>query len=141
LQVPLDHLSILTWAETTAAAGYTSDEGHKVGVAHPQLSPRIIIYDGDIASYTPNRLWLSSGMRAVDHAIEMLYNPRAAETPHRLLSLSTCHELFRLLPQSKADPENKDIRQRLQIVAFGTLFSISYGGGLGLSHSMGTPAS
>jgi 3-oxoacid CoA-transferase len=76
-------------------------------------------------------------MRAVDHAIEMLYNPRATETPHRLLSLSACHELFTLLPQSKADPENKDIRQRLQIVSFGTLFSISYGGGLGLSHSMG----
>lgn len=129
--------SILRWVETTAAAGYTSEQGHKVGVAHPQLSPRIIVYDGDVAAYTPLRLWLSSGIRAVDHAIETLYNPRAAETPHRLLSLAACHELFNLLPQSKAEPDNTDIRQHLQIVAFGTLFSMPYGGALGLSHSMG----
>jgi len=87
--------------------------------------------------YTPLRLWLSSGMRALDHAIEMLYNPLTSETPHRLLSLSVTHELFRLLPQSKEDPENADLRQRLQVAAFGSLFSISFRGGLGLSHSMG----
>jgi 3-oxoacid CoA-transferase len=90
-----------------------------------------------MAQYTPLRLWLSSGMRALDHAIEMLYNPGAAETPHKLLSLATTHELFTLLPKSKADPENTDLRQRLQIVAFGSLFSISYRGGLGLSHAIG----
>jgi 3-oxoacid CoA-transferase len=76
-------------------------------------------------------------MRALDHAIELLYNPRASETPHKLLSLATVHELFKLLPQNKNDPDNIDIRQKLQIVAFGSLFSISFKGGLGLSHSMG----
>ena len=77
-------------------------------------------------------------MRALDHAIELLYNPKSSETPHRMLSLSTTHELFHLLPKSKANPEDADIRQRLQVVAFGTLFSTALGGGLGLSHSMGT---
>jgi alcohol dehydrogenase class IV len=118
-------------------AGYTSDSGHKVAVGEVNLAPRIIVYDGNVAQYTPLRLWLSSGMRALDHAIEMLYNPCAAETPHKLLSLATCHELFILLSQSKADPENTDIRQRLQIVAFGSLFSISFRGAIGLSHTMG----
>jgi 3-oxoacid CoA-transferase len=97
----------------------------------------MIIYDGDIAMYTPLRLWLSSGMRAVDHAVEMLYHPYASETPHRMLSLSVTHELFNLLPKSKAEPDNADLRQKLQITAFGSLFSIMFGGGLGLSHSMG----
>jgi len=78
-------------------------------------------------------------MRALDHAIEMLYHPGSSETPHRMLSLSTTHELFHLLPESKANPEDVDLRQRLQVVAFGTLFSTSFGGGLGLSHSMGNP--
>ena len=127
--------------ETTQFAGYTSESGHKIGVVHPNLSPRMIVYDGNVAQYTPLRLWLSSGMRALDHAIEMLYNPGASETPHKLLSLATAHELFTLLPKSKADPQNIDLRQRLQIVAFGSLFSISFRGGLGLSHAMGTSLS
>lgn len=97
----------------------------------------MIIYDGDVAMYTPLRLWLSSGMRALDHAIEMLYHPLASETPHKLLALSVTHELFNLLPKSQADPDNADLRQKLQITAFGSLFSIIFRGGLGLSHSMG----
>jgi alcohol dehydrogenase class IV len=120
-------------------AGYTSEQGHKVGVSHPNLCPKIIIYDGDIAMYTPPRLWLSSGMRAIDHAIEMLYHPMAPETPNKLLSLSVVAELCKLLPQSKREPENVEVRQRLQIVALGSLFSILAKGGLGLSHSMGIP--
>lgn len=106
-------------------------------MAHISLCPRIIIYDGDVGSYTPLRLWLSSGIRAIDHAIEALYNPRTAETPHKLLSLAAVHELFKLLPKSKADPENADLRQQLQLAAFGSMFSFSFKGGLGLSHSMG----
>jgi 3-oxoacid CoA-transferase len=100
----------------------------------------MLIYDGDIALYTPLTLWLSSGMRAMDHAIEMLYNPRACEVPQRLLSLATIHELRELLPKSKADPSNADLRQRLLVVAFGTLFSVTFKGGMGLSHALGTLA-
>jgi 3-oxoacid CoA-transferase len=77
-------------------------------------------------------------MRAVDHAIEMLYNPAASETPHKLIGSAAAHELFTLLPQSKASPEDADIRQKLQLAAFGSLFSFRVRGGLGLSHSMGT---
>ena len=96
----------------------------------------MIIYDGDIALHTPPRLWLASGMRALDHAIEILYNPSAAETPHKLLALAATRELFCLLPQSKANPDNADIRQKLQLAAFGTLFSLLFKGGQ-LSHSIG----
>jgi 3-oxoacid CoA-transferase len=118
-------------------AGYTNDLGHKVSVAHPALHPRMIVYDGNLASHTPLRLWLSSGMRAIDHAIEILYNPTASETPHKLLSLASTHELFTLLPESKEDPDNAELRQKLQLAAFGSLFSFLVKGGLGLSHSMG----
>ena len=76
-------------------------------------------------------------MRALDHAIEGLYNPWTAEMPHKLLSLAAAHELFTLLPKSKVDPDNAELRQRLQLVAFGSLFSLSFKGSLGLSHSMG----
>jgi 3-oxoacid CoA-transferase len=76
-------------------------------------------------------------MRALDHAIEMLYHPGASETPQKLLSLASTHELFILLPKCKENPSDADLRQRLQIVAFGTLFSISFRGGFGLSHAMG----
>ena len=39
--------------------------------------------------------------------------------------------------KSKAEPKNTDLLQKLQIVAFASLFSISFGGSLGLSHVMG----
>lgn len=39
---------------------------------HPQLCADTVIYDPELARLTPNDLWISTGMRAVDHAIETI---------------------------------------------------------------------
>jgi len=34
------------------------------------LTTQYIIYDPELSLLTPERLWLSTGVRAVDHAVE-----------------------------------------------------------------------
>ncbi|PWN35674.1 Dehydroquinate synthase-like protein [Meira miltonrushii] len=126
----------LSVAETTQNAGYTSEEGNKTGASHPAIVPRVIIYDAALTLATPERLWLSSGMRAVDHAIELLYRPGDSGI---LLStaLGSIRELFYLLPATKKQPENLEIRQKLQLACFQSLWPEGRKGALGLSHGLG----
>ncbi|CAG1971028.1 unnamed protein product [Fusarium graminearum] len=44
-------------------------------------APDLILMDPWIARTAPERLWLSSGIRAVDHCIETLCNPECAKHP------------------------------------------------------------
>lgn len=126
----------LSVAETTQNAGFKSDEGHKIGVTSRNLTPRVIIYDAEVTLDTPERLWLSTGIRALDHAVEFLYRPDT----HPLLKpsvQSSIRELFTLLPLSKKNPKDLDLRQRLQLACFNSLWPESRVGNLGLSHGLG----
>lgn len=71
----------------------------------------------------------------MDHAIEYLYRP---DTHPVLLPLvlNAIRDLFTLLPLSKKDPKDVDVRQRLQISAFGSLWPEARKGALGLSHGL-----
>ena len=67
----LHHITIpttLSAAECTFIAGFTTEEGVKNMVKDHALVPKIIVYDADyIVGYSPVHLYLSTGMRAVDH--------------------------------------------------------------------------
>jgi alcohol dehydrogenase class IV len=115
-----------------------SDKGVKVGVAAPQLVPEVIIYDSKFALETPHELWLSTGIRALDHAVELMYNPDSSEIA-RLMTLQAASNLFIFLPRYKEDPKDENTITQLQLAAFASLGFVGYGikGGLGLSHSLG----
>ncbi|KIS67858.1 uncharacterized protein UMAG_03914 [Mycosarcoma maydis] len=126
----------LSVAETTQNAGFKSDQGHKIGVSSKNLVPRAVIYDAELTLDTPERLWLSTGIRALDHAIEYLYRPDT----HPLLRpsvQSAIRHLFTYLPLCKADPQNVDVRQKLQLSSFNSLWPEARTGALGLSHGLG----
>ncbi|KAL3426723.1 maleylacetate [Phlyctema vagabunda] len=127
----------LSVAETTMNAGYTNDEGHKVAVSHAEVVPKVVVYDGDVALHTPIKLWTSTGLRAVDHAVELMYHPLASEVPTKRMALIALNDLFRFLPLSKDKPDDPDIRQALLLAAYSSLFPFLYTGGVGLSHSIG----
>lgn len=76
-------------------------------------------------------------IRALDHAIELLYHPLASEIPTKRLALEAIRDLFAYLPLSKSDPTNADVRQKLFLAAYASLFPFLYTGGVGLSHSIG----
>jgi alcohol dehydrogenase class IV len=91
-------------------AGYTSDQGHKVGVNHPDNVPRAIIYDAEITLHTPNNLWVSSGVRALDHSLENLYR-EGTPGPSRVLCREALGRLFLGLRQSHANAQDVEARQ------------------------------
>ncbi|EFR00066.1 alcohol dehydrogenase IV [Nannizzia gypsea CBS 118893] len=127
----------LSVAENTLGAGYTNHEGLKVGIFHPEMAPKAIIYDAEITLHTPARLWLSSAVRAIDHAVELQYHPQAAEVPTKRLCRTAIREIFSLLPLCKKDPENPKIRQELQIAAYSALPPFYFTAAIGLSHTIG----
>ncbi|RAR00428.1 dehydroquinate synthase-like protein [Stemphylium lycopersici] len=138
----LYHIAIpttLSASECTLMAGYTQADGVKTGVRAPELVPSVVIYDSKFALHTPERLWMSTGLRAMDHAIELLYHPTATEMPARWLTLQSAATLFDALPRYKKDSKDEDVITKLQLAAFASLGFLGYNvkGGLGLSHALG----
>ena len=138
----LYHITIpttLSVAECTHFAGYTDKSGIKTLVVDPALAPQVILYDAKFGAHTPPSLWLSTAIRALDHAVELMYHPYATEAPTKTLALAAIQGLFEYLPKAKEDPENEDYITRLQLASFNSLYPVGQNvkGGLGLSHSIG----
>lgn len=111
------------------------------------------MYDGELALHTPLHLWTSTGVRiplhtkvivltrtkirSLDHAVELMYHPLACEIPTKRMCLEAIKDLFTYLPQSKASPGDAEVRTRLFLACYSSLFPFLYTGGVGLSHSIG----
>ncbi|KAI9732706.1 MAG: hypothetical protein M1818_007440 [Claussenomyces sp. TS43310] len=138
----LFHIAIpttLSAAECSFLAGYTGADGIKTGVRDPKIGASVIIYDAQFGLETPPKLWLSTALRGLDHAVELMYNPTATEAPSRPLILSAIQTFFEYLPQYKADPKNEDVITKCQLAAFTSLYPMGLNivSGIGLSHSLG----
>lgn len=53
------------------------------------------------------------------------------------MCLEAIKDLFAYLPQSQAVPENAEVRTKLFLACYSSLFPFLYTGGVGLSHSIG----
>ncbi|KAF8161165.1 alcohol dehydrogenase IV [Crassisporium funariophilum] len=128
----------LSAAEYSIGAGFTNEDGQKVAVSSQELAPAGIILDAELTLATPERLWLSTGIRALDHAVENLYRP-LVPYPVKVLCYSAIADLFKYLPESKANPTDVNIRQKLQIASWMSLWPMKQEkySALGLSHALG----
>ncbi|KAJ3016979.1 hypothetical protein HKX48_003772 [Thoreauomyces humboldtii] len=137
------HVSIpttLSAAECAASAGYTQADGTKTAIKDPRCLPAFVFYDPIFALHTPPDLFASTGIRALDHAVELQYHPNATWIPCQLVAQSAAKELFDLLPKYKKDPKDTAVIIRLFLAAFASYAFL--GGntgsqGLGLSHALG----
>ena len=135
---PLRHLAVpttLSGAELSAGAGMTDAAGNKVGLRDPRGLPDRVVYDGELALATPTWLWLSTGIRAVDHGVEGFL--AGGEHPlNDVLAAEGLRRLFDSLPEAKERPAEGSIRTRNQL---GAWFSFTLPGPTagGLSHVMG----
>ena len=70
----------LSAGEFTPIAGST-DETRRIKMIHadPRIVPRVVILDPEVSAHTPRVLWASSGIKALDHAIEVIL----ARSPQR----------------------------------------------------------
>ena len=126
----------LSAAEWAHRVGVTDEEaGLKGGFADSQAVPMVVILDPETTVFTPEKLWLSTGIRALDHAVEgFLYGG-----PHPITDvtgLEGARKLMDLLPRSKKDPEDLNIRAELQIAAWLSYFA-PLNTPMGLSHELG----
>ncbi|KAK7061312.1 alcohol dehydrogenase IV [Favolaschia claudopus] len=128
----------LSAAEYSIGAGYTNESGEKVAVSHQLLAPAGVILDAELVLPTPTRLWISTGIRALDHSIESLYRPLVSH-PAKILCYAAMTDLFKYLPLSKAEPDNVEARQKLLIAAWMSLWPTKWEqySALGLSHTLG----
>jgi len=135
----LPHLAVpttLSVAELSGSAGFSAESSReKVGVAARELRPAAVFYDGALAVDTPMELWLSTGIRAVDHAVETIF----ADGEHPLPDATAAESLRRMpkaLLAAKADPRNAEARSEGQIAAW-LSYLLPGPAARGLSHTLG----
>ena len=126
----------LSGAEWAHLVGVTDEAaGRKSGFTDPKTVPPVVILDAEATLYTPEKLWLSTGIRALDHAIEGFL----AQGDHPIedvLGLEAARRLTEHLPRSKETPEDVGIRHELQLAAWMAYFG-PYNTPMGLSHGLG----
>jgi alcohol dehydrogenase class IV len=126
----------LSAAEFSHLAGVTDEQRQaKVGLADTHIAPRIVILDAGLTLATPMRLWLSSGIRALDHAVETLY-ASGVHPINDVLALEAIRRLFAGLPRSQQRPDDLDTRTELQLAAWMSFFG-EVNTPMGLSHNLG----
>jgi maleylacetate reductase len=134
----LPHIAIpttLSVAELAAGAGYTNDAGNKAGVRDPRLMVEAVIYDAELTLATPMELWLSTGIRALDHAVEGFL--ASGEHPYSdVMALEAIRRLFDSLPRARAAPRDLEVRTENQLAAWFS-FTLPGASASGLSHTMG----
>jgi maleylacetate reductase len=127
----------LSAAEFTPFAGVTDVTRHaKEGFAHPAMIPRAVVLDPAVTLQTPEGLWFSTGIKAVDHAVEQLCNPTRQPFADGLAE-QALKRLARVLPASKADFGDVELRLDCQIGAWLAMAGAVTGRGLGASHAIG----
>ncbi len=126
----------LSGAEWAHRVGVTDEASRrKGGFADPRAIPPIVILDPEATLFTPEKLWLSTGIRALDHAVEgFLYGGEHPITD--VTGLEGARRLVRYLPRSKEEPEHVDLRLELQLAAWLAYFG-PFNTPMGLSHALG----
>ena len=127
----------LSGGEFNARAGITDSRLKlKQSFIHPGLIPLAVIFDPALTVHTPEWLWLSTGVRAVDHAVETFCsidgNAYTDSTALQALRL-----LGRGLPAVKLDPNDLAARLDCQIGAWNSMAAIVTGTRMGASHAIG----
>jgi alcohol dehydrogenase class IV len=137
------HLAVgttLSAGEFTALIGVTDTErGAKDLYTTPNLVPRVVVLDPELAVHTPRPLWASTGVKAIDHAVETLCSTRAQPITDTLAA-DALRRLSRHLPASCTDAGDLHAAGQCQIGAWQSIFgltNVSLGFSHGIAHQLG----
>jgi maleylacetate reductase len=123
--------------EFSALAGVTNQRTKvKELLRHDLVMPRAVILDPAVTLHTPEWLWLSTGIRAVDHCVEGLCS-REAHPYADAQALKGLSMLTQALPRVKADPNDLGARMDCQIGTWLSMGPLSMGIPMGASHGIG----
>jgi maleylacetate reductase len=123
--------------EFSAIAGVTNARTRvKEMLRHDLVMPRAVILDPAVTVHTPEWLWLSTGIRAVDHCVEGLCS-REAHPYADAQALKGLSMLAQALPRVKANPGDLDALLDCQIGTWLSMGPLSAGVPMGASHGIG----
>jgi maleylacetate reductase len=127
----------ISGGEFSDISGVTNEKSKvKEMLRHPPVMPRAVILDPAITVHTPEWLWLSTGIRAVDHCVEGFCSneahPYADAQALKGLSL-----LASALPRVKANPLDLDARLDCQLGTWLSMGALVSGVPMGASHGIG----
>ena len=128
----------LSGSEFTSGAGVTDERGPvKQVYVYPGLGPDIAILDPEMTKSTPSDLWFSSGMRAVDHAVETWCSTNP-NPPSDAYSLRAAQLLVVALRKVFDDPHDMDARLDCMKGSWLSILGPASGGvKAGASHGIG----
>ncbi len=127
----------LSAGEFSSFAGVT-DERAKVKelFSHPEIIPRAVVLDAAVTEHTPMWLFLSTGVRAVDHCVEGICSNESS--PYGDASaLHGLSLLARGLPRVMANRLDLAARLDCQIGAWLSMAPLAAGVPMGASHGIG----
>jgi alcohol dehydrogenase class IV len=121
----------------TPGGGVTDEETRvKRAVIDARLQPCVVIHDPELCVETPDELWISTGIRVLDHAIEAIYSKRAHPLSSAL-AVRAIRMIVEHLPQSLGSTTSHiEHRGECLDAAWLSLFG-AFSTGLGLSHAVG----
>jgi len=123
--------------EFSANAGVTNTATKvKESFRHRLTIPHAVILDPAITLNTPEWLFLSTGIRAVDHCVEGICS-REAHPYADAQALKGLAMLASGLPRVKADPQDLDARMDCQIGTWLSTGALTSGVPMGASHGIG----
>jgi len=127
----------ISGGEFSDISGVTNEKSKvKEMLRHPRVMPSAVILDPAITVHTPEWLWLSTGIRAVDHCVEGFCSneahPYADAQALRGLSL-----LASALPRVKANPRDVEARLDCQLGTWLSMGALVAGVPMGASHGIG----
>ena len=127
----------LSAGEFNMGGGNVLDDqaGHKIRVRSPRLYADLIMLDAVMTEGTPDWLWLSTGVKALDHCIERLYttgNQPAIDAP----ILAAAEMIFTHLLKSRESDNDPEARLKCLVAAWMSMMG-SPNFATGLSHAIG----
>lgn len=126
----------LSGGECTYFTGVTDDMRQvKDLFLDKKMTAKALFLDAELTLDTPDWLWLSSGMRAVDHCIESMCSTNAHPYTDGLEARALAM-LNQYLRECKADPEDLVARTQAHIASWMSISGLA-NVSLGLSHGIG----
>jgi maleylacetate reductase len=127
----------LSAGEYTASAGCTDTVRNvKESFGHPMMMAKAVVLDPAPTVHTPEWLFLSTGIRAVDHAVEDICSPQCQPMSEGA-SIQALKLLAHGLRGVKADPKDLDARLECQLGAWMSMIGSQTGVPKGASHGIG----
>ena len=127
----------LSAGEFSGLAGVTNEATRvKEMYRHPLTIPQGVVLDPEVTRHTPMWLFLSTGIRAVDHCVEGVCSNESTEFTNAS-GLHGLSLLARGLPRVKADPTDMTARLDCQIGSWLSMGGLSAGVPMGASHGIG----